>query len=890
MKPAISFLRETLWILYALYFQPTALEQQLRRHITKLKPEDDPKRLRNIIDKLDQLAARRYWAQMALLCALAASPFLGLALLAATSPPLWLILLTWSMATLAGFGAAYWQGAWGPATALSLDLALAFSAAPGASLGLTLNGLAEINRRFDMDVSISIVLVVGGVWGWLARRNTLEQVNFTTGVVGVAAALVAGGVGIGVMYLVEAVMGDVVTAVTAGEIERFVTYIVSLGVALGMILGVAGVVMGSVADVMTGAVAGVVTVAGVFGVAGSVAGVVAALRFTPPEILFIIALCFGGALSARRWTWRHLIFPIFILGWLALAFLPDHGALAGLWLGVSIAGALRLPMLAFYILWSTYAFFCCRWFGTDPRKVFAASPWHWDELITFPLPYLDQLLVLAAQKDRQTGLTYIAEAAATWRQGGPAQRALVQLAAEDLKQCTNEREIARVTEALHWLPETLPRTVADTLGRFRTVSRMVDDKLITTNPEAQLTKLSAATAELDSMIQGFSFVPARERALFLPIAQAWREVLKRATGRLPNPYVAGDPLRTGSSGLFVGRTDVLRQLEMHLRDRTQRPALLLFGQRRMGKSSLLYQLPNQLGDSVVPVCIDCQAGEMREDNTAFLFNLARMICTQATEQRGLLLPSPPGLSEMTFTAFTLWLEQVEAALESRLLLLGLDEFEALGDAIENKWLDERVLGFLRNLIQHHPKLNILLAGSHRPQELAGFWSSYLISVNVFEISYLEPLETRRLIERPIPGFGLHYQPQAVDHIIALTRCQPLLVQLLCQELVHLLNERGEREAGVAEVEAAVPRALERGNTLYFNYLREYDAGLEGNVMLTKLAKRGQSAVIKTAELTGEQPAYVAALQRLLARDLVEEVEGGIRFEVELVRRWWAQQG
>jgi hypothetical protein len=463
----------------------------------------------------------------------------------------------------------------------------------------------------------------------------------------------------------------------------------------------------------------------------------------------------------------------------------------------------------------------------------------------------------------------------------------LQLAAENLAGRSTERAIAAADGELAWLPETLPPTVAATLGRFRVVSRMIEDKLVIADSEAQLIQLSKATAELDGLIQGLVFVPGGERELFLPIAQDWRDVLRQATGRLPNPYVAGDPLRPGSTGLFVGREDVLRELQAQLRARTQRPALLLFGQRRMGKSSVLYQLPHELDDSVLPVRVDCQAGEMQESNAAFLFNLARAIHTQAVQHRALELPAPPSLAEAAFTSFGLWLETVETCLGERTLLLCLDEFEHLGEAVAKGWLDERVLGFLRNLIQHHPKVDVLLAGSYRPHEIGRPWSDYLISVNVLEISYLPEPDTRRLIERPIPGFPLRYHPEAVERIFQLTRCQPLLVQLLCQELVHLLNERGEREAGAAEIESAVPRALERGGSLYFTYLWEYDAGPAGQAMLSTLARRGPGAMMETQALIQGQPSREAALARLLSRDIVEQADGGIRFEIELVRRWWA---
>lgn len=114
----------------------------------------------------------------------------------------------------------------------------------------------------------------------------------------------------------------------------------------------------------------------------------------------------------------------------------------------------------------------------------------------------------------------------------------------------------------------------------------------------------------------------------------------------------------------------------------------------------------------------------------------------------------------------------------------------------------------------------------------------------------------------------------------------MLIQLPCQELVHLLNERGEQQADVPEIEAAVPKALERGNLLYFTYLNEYDAGVEGSEMLSALAKRVPGVVLANSELTGNRPSHEKVLQRVLLRDIVEQVNYGIQPEIELVRRYW----
>ena len=58
-----------------------------------------------------------------------------------------------------------------------------------------------------------------------------------------------------------------------------------------------------------------------------------------------------------------------------------------------------------------------------------------------------------------------------------------------------------------------------------------------------------------------------------------------------NPYVAGNPV--GDSPAFVGRADVLREVLRVLR-RMQDNAIVLFGQRRIGKTSILEHLASTL--------------------------------------------------------------------------------------------------------------------------------------------------------------------------------------------------------------------------------------------------------------------------------------------------------
>ena len=58
-----------------------------------------------------------------------------------------------------------------------------------------------------------------------------------------------------------------------------------------------------------------------------------------------------------------------------------------------------------------------------------------------------------------------------------------------------------------------------------------------------------------------------------------------------NPYIAGNPVGRGEA--FVGRVDVLREVLVALENRHEN-ALVLYGQRRIGKTSLLQELTLRL--------------------------------------------------------------------------------------------------------------------------------------------------------------------------------------------------------------------------------------------------------------------------------------------------------
>lgn len=440
------------------------------------------------------------------------------------------------------------------------------------------------------------------------------------------------------------------------------------------------------------------------------------------------------------------------------------------------------------------------------------------------------------------------------------------------------------------------------LRSFSRISQDVDAALRQESAYNQRLALSAVEDRLDSLLRELARSSEPYTLRFRPIADHWRQVLAvevkalaatvEARQEIDSPYIIGVPL-TAQQEIFIGRSDISARIEQLLLDR-RRPPLLLYGQRRMGKTSLLNNLGRLLPSTIVPLFVDLQGPVSRSsDQAGMLYYMARSMGESAAQHRQLKLPAVTReqLDRDPFGVFDEWLADVEYSLSDATGLLMLDEFEALDQAITRGRFDEEgVLGMLRHIIQHRPRFKLLLAGSHTLDEFRR-WSSYLINAQVVQISYLQEAEARQLIERPAKDFALRYEPASSNRILELTRGHPFLVQLLCAEVVALKNGQDpglRRLARLEDVETAIPDALASGD-MFFADIANNQINSVGSTLLRAIARRGEGVIMSERELEIEVPEQLpATLHLLLQRDLIERAKSGYRFQVELIRRWFAE--
>jgi hypothetical protein len=367
---------------------------------------------------------------------------------------------------------------------------------------------------------------------------------------------------------------------------------------------------------------------------------------------------------------------------------------------------------------------------------------------------------------------------------------------------------------------------------------------------------------------------------------------------IPNPYATGKPLRAGSP-VFFGREDVFAFILENLGRPTSENVLILVGERRMGKTSLLRQLPARLSEGYVSVFLDGQALGIEGGMAGFFYDITLEI-SEALAGRGIAL-EPPTLGELeeklSLAFEKRFLSHVAEALGGRVLLLLFDEFEELEMRVQSGELPPTIFPYLRHLMQHSQNVAFIFAGTHRLEELTADYWSILFNIALYKrVGFLDVEAARRLIMEPVEGYGLLYDDLAIDKMLRVTAGHPYFLQLLCHALVNLHNRERLNYITIQDVNHTLAEIVGLGEA-HLAFLWAESAKKERAVLmsLTRLVSAGEPGTRGAiAGLLGEyglriDPAEVSGIaKRLVQRDIAREMgpeADRYEFTVDLLRLW-----
>ena len=357
-----------------------------------------------------------------------------------------------------------------------------------------------------------------------------------------------------------------------------------------------------------------------------------------------------------------------------------------------------------------------------------------------------------------------------------------------------------------------------------------------------------------------------------------------------NPYMAGDPV--GKQISFVGREDVLREVRRVLRH-PQQNAITLFGQRRIGKTSILQYLEAQLPEEgpYHPVLFDLMpfSGQPLD---ALLRALAETIARALGLDAHSLGRNPQKAFRET------WLPAALESLppEARLVLL-MDEFDVQADPQAEQSLKREFFAYMRDLRRLDPaRLKFVFVLGRTIDDLDIVAKGLFKDLPSRRVSLLARKDAEKLIRLSERHGGLRWENAAVVRVWELARGHPYLTQALCSEVWEAAYDESDTPPPVtaAQVDEAVPGAVERSENM-FNWLWE-GLGPAEKVVAAALAEAGPVVVDeeRLRRILAESGVSILirelqdAPQLLQQWDILEPADHGYRFRVELLRGWIAK--
>lgn len=568
----------------------------------------------------------------------------------------------------------------------------------------------------------------------------------------------------------------------------------------------------------------------------------------------------------------------------------------------------RLPLYPFSAYSTISAFLVSQRRHQPALYSLRHSALHWDECTFLPLPYLKELLLLASQQSLSETLEEISFIITDRpQQRWAAQMTAYELALRDLEQRTVLRDISLAHQNLNLL---VPQVVRELSPTAQKVFRILDDaSRAAASYQTQMNKqdrqdaLGHMTEYLKTLNPSSSFKYLNLNHLLEGVVNRWIMLAEQgketlgSTSRglyIDNPYVPGRTLDLRNP-LFVGRNDVVQKLSQALH-KPNRPTFLLFGERRMGKSSIIRQLPVLLGPHYIPVFYDLQQSGILASIAAFFSNMAAQIERQMKD-RGILTPTleRAKLDQIlqlqgelpVYDHFDQWLVLVEELLEreKRTLILAFDEFEQLSDTESVGNLNIKLLfNWFRSVIQNRSRLALLFSGARMIGDMGRGWAGYFVNVERIKVSFLHEQDAHNLIVQPVPNI---FSEEVAQEIMRVTRCHPFLIQAICKQVIEILNSSSREQARLEDVTDAQQEVFENWSAYFWDLWDNCDTQQAACLRALLTLTNANLAQIVQQTAQPMQP-VLDALKKLLLRDIVLLDQGLYRMAVPMFAHWMTQ--
>ncbi len=358
-----------------------------------------------------------------------------------------------------------------------------------------------------------------------------------------------------------------------------------------------------------------------------------------------------------------------------------------------------------------------------------------------------------------------------------------------------------------------------------------------------------------------------------------------------NPYIIGRSIHEPEN--FFGREDLFQFIEDNLIRDVK--FIFLHGQRRIGRSSVLKQIPHKIAqDKFVFVTFDLQE-HSQSSLGDILHSLAEAIAENLELDSEIIpLPSKEEFKKNSDIFSDEFLPKIYHKLGNKNLVLLLDEFDVVGS--DNSIINQggNFFRHLQSLVKQQEKLFIIPVLGRFKDDLQNLLDLFK-NAPFQEVGLLNDLSAKRLIIKPAQGM-LEYEEDAIKAILELTSGHPYFTQAICFNLFLQAKIADKFKVTRQDVNSFIDKTIESvqaglawfwdglsiNEKVVFSAVAESQKiAIEQNKSfpedpLTRLKNYG---VIPTEEL-------IKAAKKLFDQGYLDDTQR--RVKIELIRHWLVQ--
>ena len=365
----------------------------------------------------------------------------------------------------------------------------------------------------------------------------------------------------------------------------------------------------------------------------------------------------------------------------------------------------------------------------------------------------------------------------------------------------------------------------------------------------------------------------------------------------PSPYA----LQPVVGRDFKGRYREVDEIVNRLRGRERDNPLFIWGQQRIGKTSLLWHLEKDVLQNEKYLIVNVTLHDVLGQPLGYFLHRIALEIEQKVQREELKAPDVQLIRQNPIFHFQRFIDQLRHVIGPQRILIILDEFQGIGTLIEENTTRKDVFTFFRSLLQREVTVNFLFCGGgiHEHLLAQSGLNSLLAVVDPIRVGVLEQEAAEALIVEVDTSFqsALHYEDEAIKKLLTITDCHPCYLKSLCKELYIT---RTSQKISLADVERVIAQMMDWRPKLEGVFQHYWEMGMQSTEQATKnkriLAtianKVDASGWITFHQLKRQLHPYLAeeelsqSLTNLMSYEAIDAMHTSYRVHLPLLALWF----